>query len=76
MWYGVSSFILGLMLYFPIQKIILFFSISNFQKKLQRQLKKEEMTKVKKKISLLSAIISMTFAFLYNRVLMYKYFGG
>ncbi|NOX19859.1 MAG: hypothetical protein GXO99_01150 [Nitrospirae bacterium] len=75
-WYGVSSFIFGLLLFFPTRKLILAMSVNRIQRRTQREITAEELEKLKKKVTIISAIISLTFAFFYNRVLMFKYFGG
>ncbi len=75
-WYGLSSFIFGLLLFIPTRKLILAMSINRIQRRTQKELTAEELTKLKKKVTIIAAVVSLSFAFLYNRVLMFKYFGG
>jgi|Deesub1362B_J571_1020462.scaffolds.fasta_scaffold00406_10 hypothetical protein len=74
LWYGLSSFLLGLLLFFPVRKLILALSANRQARRLQRDLTEEELQGLKRRASKISAVLSMTFAFLYNRVLMAKYF--
>ncbi|HHN65854.1 MAG TPA: hypothetical protein ENK09_10885 [Nitrospirae bacterium] len=75
-WYGATSFLMGLLLYFPMRKLILAMSANRAHRRLKRDLTDEEMKNLRKKSMYLSIIISMTFSFLYNRVMMFKFFGG
>ncbi len=75
-WYGLSSFIFGLLLFIPTRKLILAMSINRIQRRTQKELTAEELAKLKKKVTIIAAVVSLTFAFIYNRVLMFKYFGG
>lgn len=76
LWYGATSFLMGLLLFFPTRKLILAMSTNRAHKRLKRDLTDEEMANLKKKALYISIIISMTFSFIYNRVMMFKYFGG
>ena len=75
-WYGLSSFIFGLLLFIPTRKLILAMSINRIQRRTQKELTAEELTRLKKRVTIIAVVVSLTFAFLYNRVLMFKYFGG
>ncbi len=75
-WYTISSILLGTALFFPIRKLITNMGINRFQKKNNRAISKEELEKVTKRALYFAAIISMTFAFLFTRVIIYKTFGG
>ncbi|RMG66914.1 MAG: hypothetical protein D6710_11955 [Nitrospirae bacterium] len=75
-WYGISSFVFGLLLFFPTRKLILAMSVNRIQRRTQREITSEELAKLKRKVTIIAAIVSLSFAFLYNRVLMFKYFGG
>ena len=75
-WYGATSFLMGLLLFFPTRKLILAMSANRAHKRLKRDLTAEEMANLKKKALYISIIISMTFSFIYNRVMIFKYFGG
>lgn len=73
-WYGLSSFILGLLLFFPLRKFILSMSINRHQRRTQEAASDEVLEKLKQKVYLIAAIISMTFAFFYTRVVIMKWF--
>jgi hydrogenase-4 membrane subunit HyfE len=75
-WYGASSFLLGALLYLPLRKFMLAISINRHQRKTKKTITEEHLLNLKKKIYLIAAIVSMTFAFVYNRVIVFKYFGG
>lgn len=74
-WYAVSSIILGLLLYFPVRRFIYAISINRLQRKENREATEKEKSEIRKRANLIAAVIAFTFAFLYNRVLMAKYFG-
>lgn len=74
-WYGATSFILGVVLFFPMRKIILAMSVNRLARKEKREVTAEEMTRIKKWVTVIAGLIAVTFAFLYNRFVMFKYFG-
>ena len=69
-WYGLSSVLLGVILYFPIRKFIMGMMINKQQRKLNRELTEEEREPIRRKAYISAAIVAMTFAFLYNRYIM------
>jgi hypothetical protein len=75
-WYGISSFLLGALLFLPTRKFILAISINRFQRKYQRVIADEELMRLRRRASFITAILTMTFAFIYNRVIMFRYFVG
>jgi hypothetical protein len=75
-WYFITSVLLGTALFFPIRKFITRMSINRFQRKNNRVMSKEELEKVQKRVLYYAGILSMTFAFVFNRFIMYKTFGG
>ena len=76
LWYGITSFILGIVLFFPLRKIILAMSVNRLARKEKREVTEDEIARVKKRVTVIAAIIAITFAFVYNRVVMFKYFSG
>ena len=68
LWYGFSSVLLGIALFFPIRKFILNLNINRLQSKMNREISVDELTLLKKKITVLAAVISVSFAFLYNKI--------
>ncbi len=75
-WYGVSSFIFGLVLFFPLRKFLYALSANRSTAKLKRQLTEEEAEKLKRKSYIIAGIIAVTFAFIYNKIIMIRFMGG
>ena len=73
-WYGLSSFILGLLLFFPLRKFILSISINRHQRKAQAAITDDVRQRLKQRVYVIAAIVSMTFAFLSIRVVVMKFF--
>jgi hypothetical protein len=67
-WYVFSSVLLGIVLFFPVRKFILNLNINRHQSKRNREITVEELALLKKKITVIAAAISVTFAFLYNKI--------
>ena len=74
-WYGLSSIIFGVVLYFPTRKFIMGLMINKQLRKLNRELTDEEREPIRRKAYVTAAIVAMTFAFLYNRYIMKSFFG-
>ena len=74
-WYGLSSLILGIVLFFPVRSFILALNVNRHQRKVQRAITEEELETLKKKVTVLAAAIAVTFAFLFNRVLLMRFVG-
>lgn len=75
-WYGITSFLLGVVLFFPVRKFILALNINRQQKKMQRQLTDEEVLVLKRKVTVIAGFLAVTFAFVYNKLIMLKMFGS
>ena len=75
-WYGLSSVILGVVLYFPARKFIFGMIVNKKQRKLNRELTDDEREPIRRKAYLSAAIVAMTFAFLYNRYIMASFLGA
>ena len=73
-WYGVTSFIMAALLFFPIRKILMSINIKRAEAKFKRQVTEEEIQLLRKKANTIAAVISVTFAFLYNKYMMLKFF--
>ena len=73
-WYGVTSFVFAAALFFPVRKLLLGISINRFQAKEKRAVTEEEEKSLKKKAGVIAAVISVTFAFFYNKYMMLKFF--
>ena len=75
-WYGITSVLFGVLLYFPLKKFMLSMAINKKQRKLKRSLTEDETGKIKKKVYIIAAGAAMTFAFIYNKVVMIRFMGG
>ena len=50
-------------------------NVNRLQNKLKRAITEEELQVLTRKVTIYAAIICMTFAFLYNKFIMLKFFG-
>lgn len=75
-WYCITSILLGVILHFPVKKFMLAITINRQQNKVQRQLNAAELAALQRKVTIMAVIIAVTFAFLYNKVIMLKFFKG
>jgi hypothetical protein len=73
-WYGITSFLFAAVLFFPVRKLLLAININRLQAKSKRALTEEELQVLRKKVNVIAAIISVTFAFFYNKYMMVKFF--
>lgn len=74
-WYGVTSLIFGILLFFPVRKLMLAVSVNRLQRKENREATEEEKARLKKKVTPIAAAIAVTFAFIYNKVILLKLVG-
>ena len=73
-WYGITSFLFAALLFFPVRKLLLAINVNRIQNKNKRSITEEELQILKKKVNVIAAIISVTFAFFYNKYMMVKFF--
>jgi len=73
-WYVVSSIILAALLFRPVKKLIFVQRIRRAEAKLKRALTEEERKEIEKKTVPVAALITLTFAFLFNGIIMGKYY--
>jgi hypothetical protein len=73
-WYGFTSILLGVLLFFPVKKLILALNINRHQRKTQREITAEELAAFNRKVIVIAALIAVTFAFLYNKLVLLKFF--
>ena len=73
-WYGITSFIFAGVLFFPVRKLLMAININRIQAKNKRAITEEELQSLKKKVNVIAALISVTFAFFYNKYMMLKFF--
>lgn len=76
LYYGVTSIILGVALFFPIRKFMLAIGANRKAMKLKRGLTDEEIAAIRKKVGVYAAIISITFAFVFNKVVLLRTLKG
>lgn len=74
LWYWVTTLVLAAVLYKPVKKVIVSGRIRRIERKLGRELTEEEIAAIEKKAIPLVVMIVMTFSFLFNKVLMGKFF--
>ncbi len=75
LWYGASALILGIVLFFPMRKLLLAMAINRHQRKVQRAIDAGELEILNKKMTVTAAAVAVTFAFVYTRYLMARFFG-
>jgi len=73
-WFGISTIFLAFVLFKPVNKSIFVQRVRKAERKLKRDLTEEEREVHKKKSVPITAIIVLTFAILFNSVIMGKYF--
>lgn len=76
LWYGVTSLLFGIALFFPVRHFMLALNVNRHQRRLQRNVTDEERQALKKKVGVWAVLISLTFAFFYNRYLLSGLLGG
>jgi hypothetical protein len=74
LWYGITSFIFAALLFFPVRKLLMGININRIQAKQKRAVTEEELQVLKKKVNVIAAIISVSFAFFYNKYMIVKFF--
>lgn len=75
-WYGFTSALLGALLFFPVRKFILALNVNRHQSKVNREITRDELASLKKKVTVIAILISVTFAFLYNKIIILKFFAS
>ena len=74
-WYGVTSIVFGIILFFPVRKLMIAMSINKIQRRENRAATEDEKEKIRKKMTPLAAAIAVTFAFIYNQLLLQRLAG-
>ncbi len=75
-WFGLSAIVFGILLYFPLRKFMLSIAINKRQRKLKRALTDDETEPIKKRMYIIAAGVAMTFAFIYTKIIMFRFMGG
>ena len=73
-WYGATSFLFAVVLFFPVRKLLMAININRIQAKTKRPITEEELQVLRKKVNVIAALIAVTFAFFYNKYMMVKFF--
>ena len=73
-WYGATSFLFAVVLFFPVRKLLMAININRIQAKNKRPITEEELQVLRKKVNVIAALIAVTFAFFYNKYMMVKFF--
>ena len=74
-WYGLSSFLLGALLFWPLRKLILALSINRHQRRIQADIDDADRERLRQRVTWVAAFIAMTFAFLYNHFIFFRAVG-
>lgn len=74
-WYGLSSFLLGALLFWPLRKLILALSINRHQRRIQADIDDADRERLRQRVTWVAAFIAMTFAFLYNHFIFFRSVG-
>ena len=72
-WYGITSFLFAAVLFFPVRKLLMAININRIQNKNKRAVTDEEVKILRKKVNVIAAIISVTFAFFYNKFMIVQF---
>jgi hypothetical protein len=73
-WYMISSIIMAAILFKPVKKLIFVQRVRKAERKLKRELTEEEKKEAEKKVIPLTALIVVTFAFIFNKILISQTF--
>jgi hypothetical protein len=73
-WYWISSIGLAALLFRPAKKMIFSVRVRRAERKLDRELTDDERTDLEKRTIPVTVFIVVTFSFLFNSVIMNKYF--
>ena len=72
-WYGFTSVLLGILLFFPVRRFMLAINVGRYERRIEREITADEHAALKKRMNVFAALISITFAFFYNRVLLAQF---
>jgi hypothetical protein len=75
-WYGATSFLFAAVLFFPVRKLLMANNINRIQNKQKRAVTEEELQIIRKKVNIVAAIISVTFAFFYNKFMIVQFLSS
>lgn len=66
MWFWLTTLVLAVALFFPVSKMVWVVSVRRMERKLARVTTDEEREKLRRRSRILTSIIVVTFAFLFN----------
>ena len=69
-WFWGTTVVLTAALYFPVYRIIWVMRVRRLEKKLERQCTEQERESLRRNARLISAVIVISFAYLFNRTLL------
>jgi len=75
-WYGITSLVFAAVLFFPVRKLLMSININRIQNKNKRAVTEEEVLALRKKVNIIAAIISVTFAFFYNKFMIVQFLSS
>lgn len=73
-WYLATSILMAAILFKPVKKFIFVQKVRKAEGKLKRELSEVEREELEKKSIPVTAVIVVTFAFIFNKILIYNYF--
>jgi hypothetical protein len=73
-WYLATSILMAAILFKPVKKFIFVQKVRKAEGKLKRELSEEERQELEKKSVPVTAVIVVTFAFVFNKILIHNYF--
>ncbi len=73
-WYWISSIFLAVLIFRPTKKFIFVQRVRKAERKLKRDLTEEERKNLEKRTIPMTVFIVVTFAFLFNGIIMDKYY--
>lgn len=73
-WYLATSILMAAILFRPVKKFIFVQKVRKAEGKLKRELSEEERQELEKKSVPVTAVIVVTFAFVFNKILIHNYF--
>lgn len=73
-WYWISTLLLAALLFRPVQKVIVGGRIRKLERTEKRESTPEEREAIKKKAIPLVAVIVVTFAYIFNKILIGKFY--
>ena len=75
-WYGITSLVFAAVLFIPVRKLLMSININRIQNKNKRAVTEEEVLALRKKVNIIAAIISVTFAFFYNKFMIVQFLSS